>query len=382
MKTKFFIRVFYEARVLFLLVLLVLASCSKKEDITPTDPPPNQPDPPVVVDLLDASLTIIDFTAEKDASLVVVRTNKSWEATCSADWITLSTYEGDASTGFIIGASTNKMFEREATIILSGSNKTKEIKVTQLGVPKIEFEINGVSFALLPVNMDTTIFFIMGNYSTNLYLDSYFISETEITNAQWRAVMGSLPIENETNSPDLPVYENWKNITEEFIPKINELSDYTLRLPTETEWDIAARGGKKDINSAFAGSINIDEVAWYSGNSGGKRHNVALKMPNELGLYDMSGNVREWCSDWYAGWTYDNPAPPAELSNPTGPATGTLKVIRGGDFRTGESGCYIDSRYSLPPDIIETEYLYIKHPGFLYEGYFYFPGFRLVIAKK
>lgn len=367
---------------LFYFLILLLASCGKDEDPIPDVPTDPIVPPPVVVDLLDLSMTAINFTAEKDASLIVVRTNKNWKATCPADWITLSTYDGDKSTGFIIGASTNRKFTREAIITISGSDKSKEIKVIQAGVPKIEFEINGVSFVLLPVNMDTTIFFIMGNYSSDVYLDSYFISETEITNAQWNAVMGSLPYEGENSFPDQPVYENWKNITEKFIPKINELNDYNLRLPTETEWEIAARGGKKGNNTAFAGSIYIDEVAWYSGNSEGKKHNVALKIPNELGLYDMSGNVSEWCSDWYEPWTYDDPAPPAELSNPTGPETGTEKIIRGGDYRKGESGCYVNSRYYLPPNIIETEYLYIKHPGFLYEGYFHFPGFRLVIAKK
>lgn len=368
--------------VLFFLTLTLLASCGKGDDPDPSNPK-NPSDPPVVVvDFLDLSMTTINFTADKDASLVVVNTNTKWKAACSADWISLSASEGDNSTGFIIGASTNKKFQREATITISGGDKTKEINIKQSGVSKIEFEINGVAFKLLPVNMDTTIYFFMGYHNTNLYLDSYFISETEITNAQWRAVMGSLPIESETNSPDLPVYENWINITEKFIPKINEIIDYNLRLPTETEWDIAARGGKKDINGAYAGSIYIDEVGWYAGNSGGKRYNVALKMPNELGLYDMTGNASEWCSDWYEGWTLDDPAPPAESSNPTGPATGTVKVIRGGDCRTGEEFCYVDSRDNLPPDIIETEHLGIKNPGFLYEGYFHFPGFRLVIAKN
>ena len=367
---------------LFYLLILLLASCGEEENPQPSDPTDPSDPPVVVVDLLDLSLITISFTAEKDASLVVVSTNDKWKATCKEDWISLSTSEGDNSTGFIIGASENKKFPREATINISGSDKSKEIKVVQMGVPKIEFEINGVSFVLFPVNMDTTIFFIMGNYSSNVYLDSYFISETEITNAQWNAVMGSLPYGGENSFPDLPVHENWKNITEKFIPKINELNDYDLRLPTETEWEIAARGGKKGNNTAYAGSIYIDEVAWYWENSGGKKHNVASKMPNELGLYDMNGNVSEWCSDWYEGWTYDDPAPPAELSNPTGPETGTVKVIRGGDIRTGESGCYINSRDYLPPDIIETEYLGITNPGFLYEGYFHFTGFRLVIAKN
>jgi len=354
-------------------------SCDKGDDpepTTPTDPT----DPPVVVDFLDLSLATINFTAEKDASLVVVRTDKDWTAICAEDWITLSTYNASKSTGFLIGASTNKKFQRNATITISGSGKSKEIKVSQAGVTKVEFKINGVPFTLLPVETDTSFYLDGATYlaSRNVYLDSYYISETEITNAQWRAIVGKLPYDSESNSPNLPVIANWKDITEQFIPKLNELSDYKFRLPTENEWEVAARGGKKDIGGSYAGSMYIDEVAWHWNNSEGRKHIVALKKPNELGLYDMSGNVSEWCSDWYVKWTDDN-HPPAESNNPTGPSTGTEKVIRGGDFRADKSeydqnSCNIVYRNSLIPDI-NTE-------DFQYGGYYHYPGFRLVIAKN
>lgn len=362
-------------------LILLLFACGKEDDPVPSDPTdPNNP--PVVVDLLDLSLTTINFTAEKDASLVVVNTNDDWNATCEADWITLSTYNGNKSTGFLIGASTNKKFTRETTITISGSGKTKEIKVAQAGVSKIKFDINGASFTFLPVETDTTFYLDGATYlaSRNVYLDSYFISETEITNAQWKAVMGSLPYDGENSSPDLPVIINWKNITEKFIPKINELTGYQLRLPTENEWEVAARGGKKDDNTAYAGSMYIDEVAWYWQNSEGRKHNVALKKPNELGLYDMSGNVSEWCSDWFEEWTEEN-HPPAESTNPTGPATGTEKVIRGGDIQADRSeydlnSCRVSSRNHLPPDII------IAADPDLYNQFNHYVGFRLVIPKN
>lgn len=361
---------------LFYLFLLLFASCKKENG-----PDPSGPDkPPVVVDLFDLSLTTINFTAEKDASLIVVKTNKDWKATSAANWLTLSANEGNKSTGFLIGASANKYFSRESTIVISSDGKTKEIKVNQAGVSSIQFEISGVSFSLLPVKADTLFYLDGETYlaTRKVFLDSYFISETEITNAQWKAIMGSLPYPDEDHAPNLPVVVNWNTITQQFIPKINNLTDYQFRLPTENEWEVAARGGRKSKNMSYAGSITIDEVAWHWKNSEGKKHNVASKKSNELGLYDMSGNVREWCSDWYSQWTDAN-HPPAESTNPTGPSSGTEKVVRGGDFRADRfeydaNSCLVVSRNHLPPDI-ETQ-------DFLFDGYPHYPGFRLVIAKK
>ncbi|MBN2635201.1 MAG: formylglycine-generating enzyme family protein [Prolixibacteraceae bacterium] len=278
-----------------------------------------------------------------------------------------------------MGASSNKKFDRNTKITITGSGKTKEIKVTQAGVSKIEFDINGISFTFLPVKADTSFNLDGATYlaSRKVYLNSYFISETEITNAQWKAIVGSLPNDSENSSPNLPVIVNWQNITENFIPKLNEKTDYQFRLPTENEWEVAARGGIKDINASYSGSMYIDEVAWYWSNSEGRKHNVATKKPNELGLYDMSGNVSEWCNDWYADWTESNP-PPAESSNPTGPQSGTLKVIRGGDFLADrleydKNSCRVYSRNALPPDINSED--------FLYDGFYHYTGFRLVIGN-
>lgn len=119
----------YETKItILLLLLLFFASCGKEDDPQPPDPP-NPPDPPVVVDFLDLSLNTINFAAEKDASLVVLRTDNNWKATCYTDWIKLSAYEGNKSMGFIIGASANKNFERETKITISAGDKTKEIRV-------------------------------------------------------------------------------------------------------------------------------------------------------------------------------------------------------------------------------------------------------------
>lgn len=346
----------------FLLVFLFMVSCGKDDDSDGSG-------------VLELSHSTINFTTEKDASLVKVQTDKNWTATCDAGWISFSAENGEGTTAFLIGASENKTFLREATITISAGNTKKSIQVIQSGVSKIEFELNGVIFRFLPVQADTLFYFDFPFRS--VYLDSYFISETEITNAQWNAIVGSLPYNDENSKPNLPVIVNWNQISTEFLPKINSKVSYLFRLPTEHEWELAAMGGKKNINSSYAGSIYIDEVAWYWLNAGGKKHEVGLKQPNELGLYDMSGNVSEWCSDWYEQWTDLNP-PPSESTNPTGPATGTLKVIRGGDFiaerfEYDRNNCSVSSRNYLPPDI-STE-------GFLYDGYYHYTGFRLVIAK-
>jgi hypothetical protein len=359
----------------FYLFLVLLVSC-KKDDPDPSGPD----DPTVVVDVFDLSLTTIHFTAGKDASLVVVKTGGTWTATCNATWIALSANEGDKSTGFLIGASENRNFPREATVTIGSEGKTKDIKVIQAGVSSIQFEVASIPFSLLPVKADTSFYLDGDTYlaSRSVYLDSYFISETEITNGQWLAVMGSLPYEGETSMPNLPVIANWNMINQQFIPKLNELTGYKFRLPTENEWEVAARGGMESGNTSYAGSIYIDEVAWHSANSGGRKHEVGFKKPNELGLFDMSGNVSEWCSDWYAEWTEAN-RPPSESTNPTGPASGMYKVIRGGDFNADrfqydKNSCRVSSRNYLPPDIV---------PGnFLFEGFYHYPGFRLVLDKN
>jgi len=367
--------------IIYLLLLLSPACSNDEEPVAPDDngtetgTDDTQDEDPY----LDISDSLLYFSSDKDAALIVVRTNRNWKAVCDSDWVSFTTADGDSTTGFIIGVSKNLKFERSATVTVTADNLSKKIKINQKGVSKIEFEINGVKFTFLPVYADTTFYLDGATYiaSRNVYLDSYFISETEITNEQWMSITGSLPYDSENSFPDQPVVVNWNNITENFIPALNSLSEYNFRLPTENEWEVAARGGLKTQYFSYAGSMYIDSVAWYFNNSGGRKHNVAQKKPNELGLYDMSGNVSEWCSDWYAEWTDDNP-PPSDSENPTGPESGTEKVLRGGDFIAEQfmydiNSCTVYSRNHLPPDI-DTE-------GFLYNGYYHYPGFRLVIGK-
>jgi len=152
-------------------------------------------------------------------------------------------------------------------------------------------------------------------------VSSFYMSKYEITEAQWREVMD----ENHVSCPNCPVYNaSWEDI-QQFLEKLNAKTGKNYRLPREAEWEYAARGGQ---NYTYAGSNNIGEVAWYSANGNGETHPVGQKLPNGYGLYDMTGNVLEWCNDWYSDSYYSN----SVNTNPTGPSSGVNRVLRGGNW--------------------------------------------------
>ncbi|MBQ5693357.1 MAG: SUMF1/EgtB/PvdO family nonheme iron enzyme [Alistipes sp.] len=170
----------------------------------------------------------------------------------------------------------------------------------------------------------------------NVTLDSYYIGETEITQAQWRAVMGSNP--SYYTGDNRPVEKVSWNDAQEFCKKLSELTGKRYVLPTEAQWEYAARGGNQSKGYTYSGSNNIDEVAKY--NSSGGHSNVKSKKPNELGIYDMSGNVSEWCSDWYSSSSYSS----SSQTNPQGPSSGSLRVLRGGSWYIDAGYCRVANR--------------------------------------
>ena len=170
-------------------------------------------------------------------------------------------------------------------------------------------------------------------------LSSFEIGKYEVTQAQWKKVMGNNP--SNWTGDNLPVaLVSWYKI-QTFITKLNEQTGLTYRLPTEAEWEFAARGGNSSKGYIYAGSNTIGDVAWYSSNSGYKIHEVGGKLPNELGIYDMTGNVREWCNDWYSSLYYSS----SPSDNPQGASYGSYRVLRGGGWGGGASYCRVATRY-------------------------------------
>ena len=207
-------------------------------------------------------------------------------------------------------------------------------------------KVNGVAYKMVYVIGGT---FQMGSTTGesdekpvhSVTVGSFSIGETEVTQALWKAVMGSNPSYFEGDN--LPVEMVSWNDCQTFIKKLNELTGETFRLPTEAEWEYAAKGGNKSKGYTYSGSNTIADVAWYRGNSDNETHAVATKSPNELGIYDMSGNVWEWCQDWYGSYSS------SAQTNPTGPSSGSDRVFRGGFWYSYASYCRSAFRYSLAP---------------------------------
>ena len=203
------------------------------------------------------------------------------------------------------------------------------------------YTVNGVSFKMIGVEGGT---FQMGQSADghnatpvhSVTLSSYSIGETEVTQALWKAVMGSNP--SNWQGDNLPVEKVSWNDCQTFIRNLNQLTGETFRLPTEAEWEFAAKGGRQSRGFTYSGNTNLDNVAWYSNNSGYETHPVATKSPNELGIYDMSGNVWEWCQDWYGSYSS------SAQTNPTGPASGSNRVNRGGGWYSNAANCRTANR--------------------------------------
>ena len=186
--------------------------------------------------------------------------------------------------------------------------------------------------------------------------NDYYIGKYEVTQSLWQAVMGTNP--SYFKGDNLPVEQvSWDNCLE-FISKLNSLTGRKFRLPTEAEWEYAARGGKKSRGYQYSGSFNISDVAWYNGNSGNKIHPIGMKQANELGVYDMSGNVNEWCQDWYGSYVSSS------QTNPLGANSGSFRVCRGGSWYFGTVNCRSSFRSRGNPDT-RSRYL----------------GFRLVLSE-
>lgn len=217
------------------------------------------------------------------------------------------------------------------------------------GPEDLTFTVDGVSFNMVKVKGGT---FTMGSDAGDeekpahsVTLSSYYIGQTEVTQDLWEAVMGSNP--SEFKGAKLPVENVSWDDCQEFIRKLNQKTGKNFRLPTEAEWEYAARGGNLSQHYEYSGSNKIGDVAWHGDNSGDETHIVATKQPNELGIYDMTGNVYEWCSDRYGDYSS------ASQTNPQGPSSGSNRVYRGSSY----NNYYVFSRVSIRADSL-PDYIY------------------------
>ena len=277
---------------------------------------------------------------------------------CGDDWVK-NLWAKDGKVTFALPENTASV-PRTSEVILSyaGANASATFRISQAkaeenqpdpSVPEVSIEVNGMTFDMVFVEGDT---FNMGATSEQAYdawpqeypvhevtLSSYYIGKFEVTQGLWEAVTGKNPSSHKGNA-NYPVEQISREDAKTFVATLSELTGRTFTLPTEAQWEFAARGGRQRVFKVFSGSDEINEVAWYYDNSNMESHPVGKKAPNELGLYDMSGNVWEWCSDWYGSYTND------DAENPTGPESGEYVVIRGGCFNNSVGGCRVSFRSS------------------------------------
>ena len=227
-----------------------------------------------------------------------------------------------------------------------GGNDTSEADIETINVNGVKFQmvkIQGGTFQMGATSEQGSDAYDLEKPVHSVTLSDYYIGQTEVTQELWQAVMGSNP-SYFTGDNQRPVESVSWDDCQEFIEKLNRLTGKNFRLPTEAEWEYAARGGNKSRGYKYSGNNNPDAVAWYDANSGNKTHPVAQKQSNELGLYDMSGNVYEWCQDWYGDYSSNS------QTNPIGASNGGFRVLRGGSYFMDRSGVRVSFRSRYMPD--------------------------------
>ena len=317
---------------------------------------------------LQLEKTNMAFESASGSGNFTIASNTSWTITSDQTWCTVSTSSGSNNATVSVYVSENtSTSSRSATITVESATITRTLAVTQNGATPITppasqdrtFTVGGVTFKMVYVDGGTFTMGATSEQESDAYdneepahqvtLSSYYIGETEVTQELWQAVMGSNP-SNFSGSRKPVENVSWDDC-QEFIRKLNSLTGQKFRLPTEAEWEYAARGGNESRGYKYSGSNTLSNVAWYWDNipsqksetTGYGTQNVATKSPNELGLYDMSGNVWEWCQDRFGSYSSGS------QTNPTGPSSGSSRVRRGGSWGSSARGCRVSIRgYGSP----------------------------------
>ncbi|MDE7091099.1 MAG: formylglycine-generating enzyme family protein, partial [Bacteroidales bacterium] len=331
-----------------------------------------------LVNAQDEEISLLDFGRTAQGSFKIKNTGSGileWEISrIDADWLSLSgetkgtLWPEDAATVELVlnlSKLSTGMYEAIVYIGSTGGEKQLPVRINwDIGAVGSDYEetVSGIGLQMVAVSGGV---FLMGGTEEQgsdaaarekpvheVALDGFYIGKFTVTNAQWKAVMGEDRTTNIHNCApgvvveDCPVIVNWYE-AQEFCSKLSELTGKKYRLPTEAEWEYAARGGQNADGTKYAGSNSIYNVAWFSGNSNFECHSGGMKSPNGLGVYDMSGNVNEWCSDWYRSDYYSS----LPIINPQGPSSGEYnsRVVRGGGWNATVEQCRVSDRFYWNP---------------------------------
>ena len=321
---------------------------------------------------------------------VLMRVDEEYEITVSGNWGKRGTsvnpshfsYNKTVTLDFIFSKRANRKIGK---IIVCADGKELSNKFHSSDSNEIEIKVGNVFFTLVRVEHGSFMMGVIPNESMNFYHDElplhevvltkdYYIGKNPVTRTLWKTVMGDDPTKDyiEGDPTRQPVNTVSWNDCQLFIDRLNTNTGMQFRLPTEAEWEFAAKGGIKSMGYLYSGSDNIDEVASYEDETAYWPMMHKYTRPNELGIYDMSGTVWEWCQDWYAEYVGDR------QTDQTGPENGTERFVRGGSW--GRRGCspYGDENFfGTGKDCCRSSYRNRYSPD---KSYYDF-GLRLVLSE-